>query len=81
MSETENIEKLVRALKKVPPKSLLLIELSNEVVDDKGELDFDKVIDKQRSINLAVVEAKAYAASTQVAIKALAGLPARKGGY
>lgn len=80
MSEADDIEKVVRALKTVPEKKLLIIEIANDVVTEKGDLDYDKLIDKQREVNLAIAEAKAYSQATQRAIRALADLPARKGG-
>lgn len=80
MTEANDIDKVVRALKSVPEKSLLIVDLANEVVTKKGELDYDKLIDKQREVNLAVAEAKAYSKATQRALKALMSLPARQGG-
>lgn len=79
MAEVNDIDKVVRALKTVPEKSLLIIEIANESVTKKGELDYDKLIGKQREVNLAVAEAKAYSQATQRAIRALSDLPARAG--
>lgn len=79
MTEANDIERVVRALKTVPEKSLLIIEIANEVATEKGELDYDMLIDRQREVNLAVVEAKAYSQATQKAIRALLELPARRG--
>lgn len=80
MTEANDIERVVRVLKTVPEKSLLIIEIANEVSTKKGEIDYDKLIDRQREVNLAVAEAKAYSQATQRAIKTLADLPARQGG-
>lgn len=80
MSEANDIERVVHALKTVPEKSLLIVEIANEVTDKKGALDFDKLIDQQREVNLAVAEAKAYVQATQKAVQALNNVPARKGG-
>jgi len=80
MSEKEDIERVVGALQSVPEKKLLIIEIANEAAAPSGELDYDKLIDRQPDVNLAVAEAKAYSNATQRAIKALADLPARQGG-
>ena len=79
MAEANDIERVVRALKTVSEKKLLIIEIANESVTKKGELDYDKLIGKQREVNMAVAEAKAYSQATQRAIRALSDLPARKG--
>lgn len=81
MSEANDIERVTHALSTVPEKSLLIVEIANEVTDKKGALDFDKLIDRQREVNLAVAEAKAYVQATQKAVQALKNMPARKGGY
>lgn len=80
MGKKEDIDRVVRALQTVPEKHLLIIDIANEVTTKKGELNYDLLIDRQREVNLAVAEAKAYSHSTQRAIKALADLPARQGG-
>lgn len=80
MAEADDIDKVVRALKTLPETKLLIIEIANESVTKKGELDYDKLIGKQREVNLAVAEAKAYSQATQRAIRALSDLPARQGG-
>ena len=81
MSEANDIERVTHALSTVPEKSLLIVEIANEVTDKKGALDYDKLIDRQREVNLAVAEAKAYVQATQKAVQALKNVPARKGGY
>ena len=81
MSEANDIERVTHALSTVPEKSLLIVEIANEVTDKKGALDYDKLIDRQREVNLAVAEAKAYVQATQKAVQALKNMPARKGGY
>jgi len=63
----------------VPEKSLLIVEIANQVATKGGELDYDMLIDRQREVNLAVAEAKAYSQATQKAIRALSELPARRG--
>jgi len=81
MTETNDIERVIHALKTVPEKSLLIIEIANEVTDKKGSLDYNKLMEGQREVNLAVAEAKAYVQATQKAAQALKEVPARKGGY
>jgi len=77
-NEVENISKVVEALKKVPPKRLLLIELANSIPIKHGMLDIDVLAEKQREINLAVAEAKAYGSRTIMAVDALVSMRARK---
>jgi len=79
MTEANDIERVIRVLKTVPEKSLLIIEVANEVATENGEVDYDKLIDRQREVNLAVAEAKAYSQATHKAIHALWELPARRG--
>jgi len=78
MPEAENIEKVVIALKKVPEKKLLIIDLANSIPIKHGMLDIDVLAEKQREINLAVAEAKAYGTRTIMAVDALVSMPARK---
>ena len=78
MPEAENIERVVIALKKVPEKKLLIIELANSIPIKHGMLDIDVLAEKQREINLAVAEAKAYGTRTIMAVDALVSMPARK---
>jgi len=78
MTEAENIEKVVIALKKVPEKKLLIIDLANSIPIKHGMLDIDVLAEKQREINLAVAEAKAYGTRTIMAVDALVSMRARK---
>jgi len=78
-TEANDIDRVVNALRKVPEKRLLIIDIANEVATENGEIDYDKLIDRQREVNLAVAEAKAYSQATQRAIKALTDLPVRRG--
>ena len=78
MPEAENIEKVVIALKKVPEKKLLIIELANSIPIKHGMLDLDVMAAKQREINLAIAEAKAYGAATIMAVDALVRMRSRK---
>ena len=70
MSETEYIVRVICALKKVPPKSLLIIELANRFTRD-GELDYDGLVEVQPEVNLAIAEAKMYGSYTLVAVDTL----------
>jgi len=78
MPEANDIERVVTALKKVSEKRLLLIELANSIPIKHGMLDLDVMAKKQREINLAVVEAKAYGARTIMAVDALVRMRSRK---
>lgn len=72
MSEPENIEEVINALKTVPPKRLLIIELANTIPLINGQPDINVLKDKQKELNLAATEAKAYGAATIRAVLALA---------
>lgn len=78
MSDKDEIDRLVNALKKVPEKRLLLIELANSIPIKGGILDPVVLADKQREINLALAEAKAYGTATIQAVFALSALKPRK---
>lgn len=78
MNETENIDLVVEALKKVPGKNLMIIELANSIPLQHGDLNVDALRALQPEINLAIAEAKAYGAHTMMAVSALAGLKARR---
>ena len=71
MSEAENIEKVVSALKKVPEKRLMIIELANSIPIKGGDLDVAVLSDMIPEINLATAEAVAYGNSTIQAVAAL----------
>ena len=75
MNEPEYIEKVVCALKKVPAKQLLIIELANRFTRD-GELDCDDLAQHQPEVNLAIAEAKMYGAHTLAAVDTLRRLEA-----
>ena len=75
MSEPENIERVVRALAKVPPKDLLIIELANRFTKD-GQLDYDALAEAQPEVNVAIAEAKMYGAYTIRAVSTLEQLEA-----
>ncbi len=79
MNEPEDIDRVVRALVKVPPKKLLIIELANQIPIKHGELDYAEVAERQPEINLAVAEAKAYGSHTIQAVDALIRLQGKEG--
>jgi len=79
MSEQEDISKIVAILRKVPEKRLLIIELANTIPIKNGMLDLQVLSAKQREINLAIAEAKAYGSRTIMAVDALVRLRARRG--
>ena len=75
MNEPEYINRVVRALKKVPPKKLLIIELVNRFTVN-GELDVEALAEAEPEINLAIAEAKMYGAHTIRAVDTLERLEA-----
>lgn len=75
MTETEYITRVVYALKKVPEKHLLLIQLANRYTKD-GMLDYDRLADIQPEVNMAIAEARMYGAYTLVAVDTLRRLEA-----
>jgi len=78
MSEADDIERLAEILRKVPEKRLLIIELANSIPIKNGLLDLNVLKAKQREINLAIAEAKAYGSRTILAVDALVRMRARK---
>jgi hypothetical protein len=62
---------LINVLKTVPEKKLLIVDLSWQLIGDTGQIDYRKVIDRQKEVNLALAEAHAYANATTKAIHAL----------
>ncbi len=71
MSEANDIDKVVRALKKVPEKRLMIIELANSIPIRGGDLDPTVLSDMIPEINLATAEAVAYGGQTIQAVDAL----------
>jgi hypothetical protein len=74
MGEPEDIERVVYALEKVPPKQLMLIELANSIPITGGSLDMHVLMEKVPEINLATAEATAYGTHTLQAVDALVRL-------
>ncbi len=70
MSESEDIEKVITALRTVPPKQLLIIEMVGRYMKD-GQLDYDLLAEDQPEVNRAIAEAKMYGAYTMRAVDAL----------
>ena len=77
MTESSDIERVVAALRKVPEKSLLLIDLANHIPMKDGQLDYDAVTAIQPEVNLAVAEAKMYGTQTLMAVDSLKRVMAR----
>lgn len=71
---TDDIDRVVRALGKVPETRLLILELARDLVNADGQIDYDRLAEKQREVNLAVAEAQAYSKGTKRAIESLARL-------
>jgi hypothetical protein len=76
-AESENIDRVVTALLKVPEKKLLIIQLVNTIPIKNGELDYIALANKQLQINLAIQQSKVYGAHTAQAVESLAGLRAK----
>lgn len=76
MSEPYTIEKLVKALERVPEKKLLIIDLVNEFASG-GEIDVDGLAEKEGEVNLAIAEAKMYGSHTLIAVNSLMNLEAK----
>lgn len=64
-------------LRTVPEKRLLVFELAAELLDERGELDFEATAARQLEVNLAVAEAEGYARATRQAVEALRRLTPR----
>lgn len=79
MKESEQLDRIVQALGKVPEKSLLLIELANRF-SIEGEIDYEALEKVQPEVNRAIAEAKMYGGHTMVAVNALKYMAARKAG-
>lgn len=71
MTEQDDIDRVIAALKKVPAKKLSIIELVNRVCGEDGEIDYNELEKLQPDVNLAIAEAKMYGAHTIVAVDAL----------
>jgi hypothetical protein len=74
MNEAEYIDLIVKALRKVPAKRLLLIELANKIPIVNGVPDEKVLAEMQPEINLATAEAKMYGAHTMSVVVTLSML-------
>ncbi len=77
MTESGDIERVVTALKKVPEKRLLIIDLANRIPMKDGQLDYDAVTAVQPEVNMAIAEAKIYGTQTLMAVDSLKRVMAR----
>ena len=77
-TEANDIDRVVNALRKVPEKRLLIIELANSIPIKNGMLDLTVLSAKQPEINLAIAEAEAYGSRTIMAVDALVRVRARR---
>lgn len=71
-------ERIIAALKKVPEKKLLLIDLANIIPIKNGMFDMPTLQAKQQEINLAEAEAKSYGGHTIMAVDSLMRLRAKE---
>lgn len=69
--ELTDSQRVVNALKKVPEKRLAIIDLVWVALNDKGEPNYEVIVDRATEIGLAVKEAQAYATATENAVNAL----------
>jgi len=77
MRETKDLDRIIVALKKVPEKHLLIIELANRLCAEDGQIDNDELERIQPEVNLATAEAKMYGAHTLIAVDTLKRLSPR----
>ena len=68
---------VVSILRQVPEKRLRVFELAAELLDKRGELDFEATAARQLEVNLAVAEAEGYTRATRQAVEALRRLTPR----
>ena len=71
MAESTDIERVITALRKVPEKHLLLIDLANSLSMKDGELDYEEVKSRQPEVEMAIAEAKMYGTETLRAVQDL----------
>ncbi len=77
MAESEDIKQVVRILKRVPPKSLRIVELLNQIPVVHGDLDVTVLEKLGSEIEEARKEAEAYRHATQEATGALMRLQSK----
>jgi len=78
MNDSENIERVVAALIKVPEKKLRIIELVNSIPIVNGGLDYKVLSDKAPGINLVIQEAEVYGAHTMQVVESLLTVRAKE---
>ncbi len=71
MTEADDIKEVVRILKSVPPKSLRIVELLNQIPLVHGDLDINVLEKLGSEVEDAKKEAEAYRHATQSAISAI----------
>ena len=71
-------ERIIAALKKVPAKELMIIQLANSIPIKDGIFDIPILQAKQTEINLAEAEAKSYGAHTLMAVDSLMRVRAKE---
>ena len=71
MNDPETVDRVVKAILKVPEKKLLIIQLVNSIPIKNGELDYQEIQKKTLEINLAITEAKTYGVHTAQAVDSL----------
>jgi len=76
MNDVENIDKVVKILRRIPPKSLRIIELANEIPIVDGSFDVNVLRDKKVDIKHAIDEAAAYGTATLNAVNNLVDVKA-----
>ena len=67
-------ETVIAALRTVPEKRLLIVDLAREIIRPDGEVSYDEAQRRSGEINLAVAEARAYTMATERAREAIAEL-------
>ena len=65
------IARIVDIISRVPPKSLRIVELLNEIPIVNGELDITEVEKRVDEISSAQDEARAYEQATEMSIRAI----------
>ena len=76
LGQTLEIDAMVQALKNVPTKKLMIIDLANSIPIINGDFNSQVLLERQTEINLAIQEAGLYGTATIRAVQALADLKA-----
>lgn len=59
------VKTIVKALRTVPEKKFRIVELAPHLLDDSGNVDIVKAMDKQGELNLSIVEVESYIKATR----------------